>query len=162
MHAVKQKLHALFFSILHIPYFHQPSAWNDSELFGRWWKEVFPKCVREWTRDPVALLIDGFSGHSDNCTDPLGQVQIFKLPPNTTSVFQPLDAGIVSAFKAHYKSNLLLQLVSVAPQYNQLQALATHLTAGCVGLKYGSPPHVGDAIELIIKAWNSVSAALIN
>ena len=28
-------------------------------------------------------------------------------------------------------------------------------------LKYGSPPHVGDAIELIIKAWNSISVASI-
>ena len=110
-----------------------------------------------WTCDPVALLIDGFSGHED-CVDPLGQVTIFKLPPNTTSIFQPLDAGITSAFKSHYKSKLLLRLVSTMPEYQQLQALAAHLPAGCVGLKYGSQPHVGDTIELIVEAWSSVSA----
>ena len=45
--------------------------------------------------------------------------------------------------------------------YDKRQALAVHLTAGCVGLKYGSLLHVGDAIELIIKVWNSIRAASI-
>ena len=144
-----------------IPYFHQRSAWNDAELCARWWNEVFLKRVREWTQDPVALLIDGFSGHNNAFVDPLGQVQVIKLPPNTTSVLQPLDAGIISAFKAHYKGKLLLHLVSAAPEYDQLQTLATHLPSGCVGVKYRSPPHVGDAIELVIEAWSSVSAASI-
>ena len=27
--------------------------------------------------NPVALLMDGFSGHDRNCSDPLGQVKLF-------------------------------------------------------------------------------------
>ena len=121
-----------------IPYYQQRSAWNNSELTKRWWKEVFLKRIREWT---VALLMDAFSGHNDDCVDPTGQVRIYKLPPNTTSVYQLLDAGIISAFKSHYKAKLLMHMVSTAPDFEELQALAGHLSAGCAGVKYGSPPH---------------------
>ena len=39
----------------------------------------------------MALILDGFSGHSDDCNDPLGQVKLIKLPPNVTSIYQSLD-----------------------------------------------------------------------
>ena len=87
---------------------------------------------------------------------------IYKLPPNTTSVYQPLDAGIISAFKSHYKAKLLMHMVSTAPDFEELQALAGHLSAGCADVKYGCPPHIGDAIQLIVESWNSISVATIH
>ena len=51
-----------------LPYFNQTSAWNDK----KWWHQIFLKEVREWTTSPVALLMDGFSGHNRECSDPLG------------------------------------------------------------------------------------------
>ena len=144
-----------------IPYFHQANAWNDRALYARWWEEVFLKKIREWTSDPVALIIDGFKGHDSSCTDPLGQVTVFVLPPNTTSVFQPLDAGIIAATKAHYKSLLLGKVVSVANNYTELQALAAQMTAGCAGLDYGSQAHVSDAINLVVEAWNCISSSVV-
>ena len=40
--------------------------------------------------------------------------------------------------------------------------LAGHLSAGCAGVKYGSPPHIGDAFQLIVESWNSISVATIH
>ena len=77
-----------------LPYFQQKSAWSDSVLHKRWWNEVFLPGIREWTKQPVALLLDGFSSHVDDCVDPLGQVTVFKFPPNITSIYQPLDQGM--------------------------------------------------------------------
>ncbi|KAL5481892.1 hypothetical protein EMCRGX_G022157 [Ephydatia muelleri] len=37
---------------------------NDKETFQKWWHQIFLKEVREWTTSPVALLMDGFSGHN--------------------------------------------------------------------------------------------------
>uniref|UniRef100_A0A671X4X5 DDE-1 domain-containing protein n=1 Tax=Sparus aurata TaxID=8175 RepID=A0A671X4X5_SPAAU len=37
-------------------------------------------------------------------------VQIEFLPPNTTSLIQPMDQGIIRAFKALYTRNILLRL----------------------------------------------------
>ena len=39
---------------------------------------MFLTKIREWTKQPVALLLDDYSGHNDGCVDPLGQVTVFK------------------------------------------------------------------------------------
>ena len=83
-----------------IPYFDQKNAWNDRVCYDRWWNSVFLPQIRRWTKDNIALLIDGFSGHDDTCSDPLGQVALYKFPPNVTSVYQPLDQGVISILKA--------------------------------------------------------------
>ena len=144
-----------------VPYFSQPNAWSDSEIYSKWWNDIFLKEIRTWTTEPIALLIDGFSGHDNNCTDPLGQVTIFKFPPNVTSVFQPLDQGIIAAFKAHYKCMLLEKLVSNAPSFDNLQVMAKQLPAGCAGLEYGNPPHVSDAAQLMKDSWGKITSETI-
>ena len=144
-----------------LPYFNQTSAWNDKETFQKWWHQIFLKEVREWTTSPVALLMDGFSGHDRECSDPLGQVKLFCFPPNITSVFQPLDQGIIAAVKTRYKSRLLENLVSAADSYQQLQILAEQLPAGCAGLQYANSPHVSDAMALIKHSWDNLQPATI-
>lgn len=137
-----------------LPYFYQKNAWNDQENYYKWWSDVFLKAIRNWTTDPVALLIDGFSGHDLTCCD--SQVQVFKFPPNMTSIFQPLDQGIISSFKTGYKTRLLEHTVSTSESFVDLQVMAKQLPAGSAGLKYGSAAHVGDAIVLVKEAWDSL------
>ena len=100
--------------------------------------------LRDWSTEPVALLLDGLSGHDLGCSDPCGQVKIFSFPPNVTSVFLSLDQGVIAAFKSHYKSRLLENVVNTAPKFDQLQVLAKQLPSDTAGLQYGNPPHVGD------------------
>ena len=144
-----------------LPFFNQINAWNDTHNYTKWWNEIFLPTIRKWTSQPVALLLDGFSGHSDNCTDPQKQVTVYKFPPNVTSIYQPLDQGIIAAFKASYKSKLLARLVDKVANYEQLQMLAKQLPAGHTGLHYACLPHIGDAITLVNEAWNSLSSATI-
>ena len=143
-----------------VPYLHQKNAWTDKVTYGQWW-DIFLKQIRSWTSDPVVLLIDGFSGHDLNCTDPLGQVRVIMFPPIVTSIYQPLDQGIIATLKAFYKAKLLGRLVSTAPSFTNLQLLAKDLPQGCVGLTYGCPPHVSDATELVKEAWNNISPSTI-
>ena len=144
-----------------LPYFNQKNAWNDTVNYRKWWYEIFLPRVREWTSEPVALVIDGFSGHDMNCFDPLKQVTVFKFPPNVTSIYQPLDQGIIATLKAGYKSRVLASLVGTIEGFDQLQVLADQLPTGCAGLKYGRPPHIADAIYLLKEAWNDVSPTVI-
>src|SRR4051812_20006456 len=49
----------------------------------------------------VCLIVDNFSGH-DFAYQPTN-VQLEFFEPNLTSFVQPLDAGIIRCFKAHYQ-----------------------------------------------------------
>ena len=55
----------------------------------------------------VALLIDGFSAHSTEldlieAERRLNNVKVMFLPPNTTSMSQPVNQGIIQTWKAYY------------------------------------------------------------
>ncbi|CAM9511821.1 unnamed protein product, partial [Phaeothamnion confervicola] len=54
--------------------------------------------IRRQTSKPVLLLVDNYSGHSA-LQDPRWKVTIAALPPNCTSRHQPVDQGIIVAFK---------------------------------------------------------------
>jgi DDE superfamily endonuclease len=54
----------------------------------------------------VLLIIDNAPSHVwENLH--LSNLEIIALPPNTTSKLQPLDAGIIAAFKRHYRKHQL-------------------------------------------------------
>ena len=88
------------------------NAWMTSELFEQFLRVFKRQVLLKKGRKPVVLLIDGFSGHkppSDVCVRfDIGEgirgfywefVTVIWLPPNTTSQIQPLDAGVMNAFK---------------------------------------------------------------
>ncbi|KAI1003886.1 hypothetical protein K3495_g4332 [Podosphaera aphanis] len=70
-------------------------AWMTRELFPEWLMRFHEKIKKEQRH---VLLLDNAPSHISNGLD-LSNVKIQFLPPNTTSRMQPLDAGIISAFK---------------------------------------------------------------
>lgn len=64
----------------------------------------------------VVLLMDGFYAHESElqfvqAEEGLANVKVLFLPPNTTSICQPLDQGIIKAWKAHYRRQWLTYMV---------------------------------------------------
>jgi len=91
-----------------LPYFSQKNSWMDASVFKRWVFEVFWPYVRSFTTDKVALIVDNLASHDDFSDD---QLLLIALPPNTTAVFQPLDAGVIQALKMRYKKRFLAVVV---------------------------------------------------
>ena len=60
-------------------------------------------------RRHILLTIDNFSGHSIDYEPTNIQMEFFE--PNLTSFVQPLDAGIIRCFKAHYRKGLCLRAI---------------------------------------------------
>ena len=59
----------------------------------------------------ILLTIDNFSGHSITYEPRNIQVEFFE--PNLTSFVQPLDAGIIRCFKAHYRKAMCLHAIDL-------------------------------------------------
>jgi hypothetical protein len=79
----------------------------------------------------------------------MSNVNVVFLPPNVNVVFlPPMDAGIIAAFKAHYRRRHLLWHIS-------------RLDAGFTGYADKCKPDLKDTILWVKDAWNSLSLATI-
>ena len=80
-------------------YHHNSNAWMTKSIFYFFLRR-FDRSMKAQNRK-VLLLLDNFSGHAVDYVPT--NVELLFLPPNTTSHLQPLDGGIIRAFKAHFK-----------------------------------------------------------
>jgi hypothetical protein len=67
----------------------------------------------------ILLLMDNFSAHiaGVEIAPPPSNIRIQWLPPNATSLYQPLDQGIIANLKYHYRKRWLSYMIE---QYEQL------------------------------------------
>ncbi|XP_046629071.1 jerky protein homolog-like [Neodiprion virginianus] len=95
----------------------QNSAWMDSRLFCDWYTNDFMKNVKEWRKAQhktgrVLLLLDNAPSHPSaevlNSLDPDFEVRF--LPPNVTSLIQPMDQGVIEKMKRLYRKEVLRRL----------------------------------------------------
>ena len=86
---------------------------------------------------------------------------MYFLPPNVTSVYQPLDQGIIAAFKAAYKAKMLKKLLNCIDNYNELAAMANRVGNGRKGLRFGHKAHVLDAALIVRESWDELQAESI-
>uniref|UniRef100_A0A3P9I0D2 DDE-1 domain-containing protein n=1 Tax=Oryzias latipes TaxID=8090 RepID=A0A3P9I0D2_ORYLA len=99
---------------LPVYWMYNAKAWMTKALNLDWFKNCFIPQVKCYLRGKgldfkVLLLVDNAGGHADDLA--YDRVQIKFLPPNTTSLIQPMDQGIIRAFKALYTRNTLQHLV---------------------------------------------------
>ncbi|GFT12790.1 tigger transposable element-derived protein 1 [Trichonephila clavipes] len=79
-----------------------PKAWKA--IFTEWFNNCFVPEVEAYIKEKsldfkVLLIVDNAASHSQ-LEHP--NVQLVFLPPNTTSLIQPLDQGIIATFKKYY------------------------------------------------------------
>jgi hypothetical protein len=67
------------------------------------WLSAFYKHISKQRR--VLLLMDNFSAHLStlDSTPPPSNIKVLFFPVNATSVYQPLDQGIIQNLKHHYR-----------------------------------------------------------
>jgi len=77
-------------------------AWMLTVLFQEWLRSFDHQVAVKHGGERVLLLLDNCPSHGIGGLD-LPHVDIHFLPPNTTSKIQPMDAGIIVAFKRRYR-----------------------------------------------------------
>ena len=118
----------------------QRKNWMDSVLFEKWVRDVNKKFRAEGRK--VVLIIDNCPAHPIIVN--LSHVKLVFLPPNITSVGQPMDRGVIRSLKAHYTKRLA-KLILRSLNFNKPLPKVWLLTAS----------------QLLVSAWNEVRQTTI-
>jgi hypothetical protein len=130
-------------------YYHHPKAWMNQTIFKTWFFDVFIPSVRQYQNEKrlptkAVLLLDNAPSHpsESQLISEDGQIFVHYLPPNVTSLIQPMDQGVISSLKRRYKKIFLRFL----------------LEENCAGsmketLKMWT---IKDAIFAVSEAWESL------
>jgi hypothetical protein len=117
-------------------------AWMTATLFIEFMQKL-NKHFRNQGRH-VAVILDNCCAHRADELQQLTHVKIFFLPPNTTSVTQPMDAGIIKNFKVHYRRRLCIKRLY------------------CIDTKTEYTWSLLDAVLACRAAWNAVTPTTIS
>ncbi|XP_023220465.1 tigger transposable element-derived protein 1-like [Centruroides sculpturatus] len=132
-------------------------AWVTASLFEDWFGHHFipeGKCYCQSKQIPfkVMLIIDNAPGHPPaTLTNFDPRVKVVFLPPNTTSLLQPMDQGVTKTFKAYYTRRSFAHLHEAMRQNNELFVK-----------DFWKQFNVLDAERIIGQSWNEVSQKTLN
>lgn len=124
-------------------YFFNKSAWVTGNIFLEYLKSVDNLLER-----PILLLLDNFSGHLVDSTQ-LKNIEFLFLPPQTTSLLQPLDQGIIRSFKCRYRKKVVMEYILRQECGMEFQAVNIRDCLDLVALSWNEIPGV-----IIINCWN--------
>lgn len=115
-------------------------AWITQNLFEQYLRKLDRRYEQQNRK--VLMFVDncGAHGHIDN----LKAITVEFLPPNTTSVLQPMDQGVIKNLKVHYRSRLLNRMLL------------------CVDSNKNYVVDVLTAISMLSDAWKSVTHETIH
>ncbi|UYV83830.1 TIGD4 [Cordylochernes scorpioides] len=139
----KAKQPRCFRGIKHLPvqYEANQKAWMTGLLFESWVRHIDKKMAGQHRQ--IILLLDNCGAHPPDMQG-LTNTHIAFLPPNTTSMLQPCDQGIIRNFKMIYRTRLMRKYLTA---YDAGTALTINLK---------------QAVDIISVAWNDVLPATIS
>ena len=83
------------------------NAWMTNDIWSDWLRNLDRNLCFQQRK--IALLVDNCSAHGDvkdfKCID------VVKLPPNTTSLIQPCDVGIIRTLKAYCRHEIRASII---------------------------------------------------
>ncbi|XP_015429685.1 PREDICTED: jerky protein homolog-like [Dufourea novaeangliae] len=140
--------------LLPVKYISQSNACMNITIFETWFKEDFVPNVVTFLRskglpEKAILLHDNAKSYSSPKILSVGGIRAISLPPNVTSLIQPLDQGIIAAMKRRYKTKLLRYILNAqnnGQDYNDAMK--------SFNIKY--------AINFISDAWNEITEKTIS
>jgi hypothetical protein len=101
-----------------VEYANSKNVWKTVAIFEDWFHKGFVPAAREHLRskgveERACLLLDNCPAHppAETLRSRDGKIFVYYLPKNTTSKIQPLDQGIIAAFKSNYRREIIKSLV---------------------------------------------------
>lgn len=135
---------------LPVKYYSQKNAWMSSDIFKEWFFKEFVPQTEQFLKSKnlprkAILLLDNATCHPDEDELKDREIKIMFLPPNVTSLCQPMDQGTLEAMKRNYRRNLLSSLIDAMDQGEDMVNKLRHL-------------NLKDVAYYVAQAWESVGA----
>ena len=110
--------HHVNMNAMTLSYKNSGNALMTSSLFQDWFDSVFVTFVRRHLRERLQeekalLFLDNCHAHppANMLRSADSKFCVMFMPPNTTSIIQPLDQRIIYSFKHHYRTDLVKEIV---------------------------------------------------
>ncbi|XP_069937083.1 tigger transposable element-derived protein 1-like [Cherax quadricarinatus] len=131
-------------------------AWMTANLFISWFTDYFKPTVEAYCKEKkipfnVLLVLDNAPAHPTALHGMYREINVAFIPANTTSLLQPMDQGVIAAFKSYYLRRTFIKAVNFldsdkmpGPKQNKLKTFWKGFT-------------ILDGIKNIRDAWNEVN-----
>lgn len=123
-----------------VKYVANSKAWMSRAIFYDWLKEL-NQDVKRQVRS-ICLLLDNCSAHHVEGLQ-LSKVELQHLPPNCTSLVQPLDKWVINSFKCCYRRRLIQKMLLD------------------IRLEWPTKVDIYQAIEMLAASWQEVGSQVI-
>lgn len=105
--------------------------------------------------------MDNCGPHGSDVNDSRGQVTIFSLLPNCTSIHQLMDLEVISKRKTIYCRNLLAELIGDIENQDARREEHKKKSADMKIIAEGYDPHMHDVTRVCEKSWDDVTCKSI-
>ncbi|XP_053555942.1 tigger transposable element-derived protein 1-like [Bombina bombina] len=128
-------------------------AWVTAALFEDWFDTCFVPEVKAYCKDNnipfnILLLVDNAPGHPRTLDELNPNIRVEFLPPNTTSLLQPMNQCVIAAFKLNYLKRTIIKCIA---------AIDKEEGAGQEVLsKFWKSYNILDCIKTVRDAWNDI------
>lgn len=137
--------------ILPVYYKSQLSSWMTSNLFESWFYEEFVPRVSQFLTErnlplQAVLLMDNCRAHPDTLRQ--DDIKTIFLPPNITTLIQPMDQGMLKCLKINYRKKFMFSLLH-------------NLNNGGNLIQYLKSINIKDVIFRVATAWDELPTLTI-
>ncbi|XP_053561290.1 tigger transposable element-derived protein 1-like [Bombina bombina] len=128
-------------------------AWVTADLVEDWFDTCFVPEVKAYCKDNnipfnILLLVDNAPGHPRTLDELNPNIRVEFLPPNTTSLLQPMDQCVIATFKLNYLKRTFSKCIA---------AIDKEEGAGQEVLsKFWKSYNILDCIKTVRDAWNDI------
>lgn len=119
---------------------------TTGDMFTRWLKNW--DYILKQQKKKIALISDNCSSHPKDVN--LTNIELFFLPPNTTSLMYPLDQGIIKVWKGFYRSKLNRRIIAALDTDGNMSATDVVKTVSLL-----------DVLHMACDAWKKVKVSTI-
>jgi len=125
----------------------------NTDIFLAWYENTFIPEVKKFQKDVgkegnVLLLLDNAPSHpsAETLSRENGRFTVKFLPPNVTSILQPMDQSVIETLKRLYRKQLLRRLLSADDSDTDTM------------LMFFKQINLKDCCYMLVEAWKSVES----